>query len=125
MRISVLGAGNGGCAMAADWTLHGHEVSLYDFKEYGAQIEAINANGGLRVEGALEGFVQLEYAGFDIEKALDRTQLIAIVGPAYSTKAFAELIKPYVKHGQDIVVCPGSIGGAGATLIIYFVVGLF
>lgn len=28
MKISVLGAGNAGCAVAADLTLKGHEVTL-------------------------------------------------------------------------------------------------
>ena len=28
MNISVLGAGNGGCAVAADMSLKGHEVTL-------------------------------------------------------------------------------------------------
>ena len=28
MKITVLGAGNAGCAVAADLTLHGHKVTL-------------------------------------------------------------------------------------------------
>lgn len=111
MKLAILGSGNGGVAMAADWALHGHEVSLFDFEKFSTQIDAINKNGGIYVEGALEGFVKLNYAGFSIEKALEGVELISIVGPAYSTKPFAEILKPCIKKGQHIVVCPGSIGG--------------
>jgi opine dehydrogenase len=34
------------------------------------------------------------------------------VGPAYSTKPFAEVCKPYLKHGQIVIVCPSSCGGS-------------
>ena len=111
MKLAILGAGNGGVAMAADWALQGHEVSLFDFEKFGTQIDAINKNDGIYVEGAMEGFVKINYAGFSIEKALNGAEMIAIVGPAYSTKAFAQLIKPVINKGQHIVVCPGSIGG--------------
>lgn len=111
MRISILGAGNGGLAMAADWSLHGHQVSLFDFEQFGTQIAAINDNGGIYVEGQLEGFATLNYAGHSIAKALDKAELVVIVGPAYSTIHFAKVIKNHIQNGQHIVVCPGSIGG--------------
>ena len=28
MKIAILGAGNAGCAVSADLTMHGHEVTL-------------------------------------------------------------------------------------------------
>ena len=28
MKIAILGAGNAGCAISADLTMHGHEVTL-------------------------------------------------------------------------------------------------
>lgn len=112
MKIAVLGAGNGGCAAAADWALAGFRVSLFDFEDFPENIQAINKQGGIVAEGDVEGFAPIEYAGHDIEKALEDAGVIILVGPAFSTRPFAEAIKPHVCKGQIIIVCPGSTGGA-------------
>jgi opine dehydrogenase len=52
------------------------------------------------------------YAGYEIEKALDGADIIYAVGPAYSSRPFAEACKPYLKKGQIVIVCPSSCGGA-------------
>jgi opine dehydrogenase len=111
MKIAILGAGNGGVAMAADWSLAGHEVSLFDFEQFPNQISVISKNGGITVEGELNGFAKIEYAGHDLSATVEDADLIIAVGPAYSTEPFAEALKPYLKENQDIVVSPGSIGG--------------
>jgi opine dehydrogenase len=112
MNIAVLGSGNGGCAIAFDCAAHGHKVRLFDFEQFPESIKAVQENGGLYCEGVLEGFQQVSYAGHDIVKALDGADIIYAVGPAYSTKPFAEVCKPYLKAGQIVIVCPSSCGGA-------------
>ncbi len=112
MKIAVLGAGNGGCAVAADWALAGFRVSLFDFDAFPENIQAINQQGGIFAEGDVSGFASVEYAGHSIEKALEAADVIMMVGPAFSTKPFAEAIKPHVGKGQIIIICPGSTGGA-------------
>lgn len=112
MKIAVLGAGNGGCAVAADWSLAGFRVSLFDFDVFHENIQAINHQGGIFAEGDVSGFASVEYAGHSIEKALEAADVIMMVGPAFSTKPFAEAIKPHVGKGQMIIICPGSTGGA-------------
>jgi opine dehydrogenase len=112
MNITVLGSGNGGCAVAFDCAAHGHQVNLFDFKQFPESINAVQKNGGIHCEGELEGFQPVAYAGHEIEKALDGADIIYAVGPAYSTKPFAEACKPYLKQGQIVIVCPSSCGGA-------------
>jgi opine dehydrogenase len=112
MNIAVLGSGNGGCAVAFDCAAHGHQVSLFDFENFPESIKAVQNNGGIYCEGELEGFQKVAYAGHKIEKALDKADIIYAVGPAYSTKPFAEGCKPYLKQGQIVIVCPSSCGGA-------------
>jgi 2-polyprenyl-6-methoxyphenol hydroxylase-like FAD-dependent oxidoreductase len=34
VEVAVLGAGNGGCAVAFDWAQHGHNVRLFATAEY-------------------------------------------------------------------------------------------
>lgn len=51
-------------------------------------------------------------AGHEIKKALDGADIIYTVGPAYSTKPFAEACKPHLREGQIVIVCPSSCGGS-------------
>ena len=56
MKIAVLGSGNGGCAVAADCALHGHEVNLFDFPQFSSNIEAIAKAKGIKATGQVDGF---------------------------------------------------------------------
>ena len=112
MKVAVLGSGNGGGAVAFDWAQHGHEVSLFDFDEFSANVEAVAAQGGIRSTGELEGFEKVHYAGHDIAAALEGAELVFAVGPAYSTEPIAVAAKPYLRPGQSIVVCPTSCAGS-------------
>ncbi|MDH3589385.1 MAG: NAD/NADP octopine/nopaline dehydrogenase family protein [Gammaproteobacteria bacterium] len=112
MKIAVLGSGNGGCAVAFDCAAHGHTVSLFDFDPFPDQVAAVRGNGGIHSEGQLEGFAPIAYAGHDIAEALDGADIIYAVGPAYSTRPFANACKPHLQPGQIVIVCPSSCGGA-------------
>jgi len=112
MNIAVLGAGNGGCAVAFDCASYGHQVSLFDFQQFPENIAAVQNNGGIHCEGVLEGFQPVVSAGHEIEKALEGAEIIYAVGPAYSTRPFAEACRPFLKQGQIVIVCPSSCGGS-------------
>ena len=112
MNIAVLGSGNGGCAVAFDCSAHGHQVRLFDFEQFPESIKAVKSSGGIHCKGILEGFQPVASAGHEIEKTLDGADIIYAVGPAYSTRPFAEACKPYLKRGQIVIVCPSSCGGS-------------
>jgi opine dehydrogenase len=112
MNIAVLGSGNGGCGVAFDCAQHGHDVTLFDLPDFPENVAAVAENGGITSEGELEGFAPVRYAGHDIREALEGAELIYAVGPAYSTRPFAQAAAPHLKAGQTVVICPGSTGGA-------------
>ncbi|HPX70264.1 MAG TPA: NAD/NADP octopine/nopaline dehydrogenase family protein [Bacillota bacterium] len=112
MKIAVLGSGNGGHAVAFEWAEAGHDVYMYDFPQFSPSIDAIAEAGGIWAEGEMKGFAKLAYAGSDIEKVLAGAETVFIVGPAYSTEAFAKACAPHVEEGQSFVVMPGSCMGA-------------
>lgn len=112
MNISVLGAGAGGTAVAFDCAQHGHVVRLFDFPQFGDNIVGIADKGQIHAEGALEGTVEVAYAGHDINQALEDAELIYVVGPAYSTEAFGKAVAGKLRPGQTVIVTPGSCGGA-------------
>jgi opine dehydrogenase len=112
MRVAVLGSGNGGCAVAFDYAAHGHSVRLFDFDTFPQNIKGVQQQGGIFAEGELEGFASIEYVGHDIEETLNDVDVIYAVGPAYSTRPFAEACKPFLRKGQFVIVCPCSCMGS-------------
>ena len=108
MRIGVLGSGNGGCAVAFECAMRGHEVSLFDFPEFPGQVKAIAERGGISAEGQISGFAEIAYAGHDIAPVVARADMVFAVGPAWSTRPFGEACRPHLRPGQVVVVCPGS-----------------
>jgi opine dehydrogenase len=112
MRVAVLGAGNGGVASAFDFAQHGHEVALYATPEFGTNVVAVAAAGGIRASGDLQGFAPVRYSGHDVGEAMAGAELVVLVGPAYSTEPLATSAAPYLTEGMAVLVCPGSCAGA-------------
>jgi opine dehydrogenase len=112
VKITVLGAGAGGTAMAFDCASHGHEVRLFDFEQFPDNIAAVASQDGIHADGAIEGFAPIASAGHDVDEALEGAELIYVVGPAYSTEPFGEAVAGKLSAGQVVVVSPSSCGGA-------------
>ncbi len=112
MKIAVLGAGAGGTAMAFDCASHGHEVRLFDFRDFPDNIAKVADQGGIHADGDISGFGDIAYAGHDIDAALQDAELIYVVGPAYSTEPFGAAVAGKLQPGQTVVVSPSSCGGA-------------
>lgn len=112
MKITVLGAGAGGTAVAFDCASHGHDVRLFDFPDFPDNIAKIAEQGGIHAEGDISGFGKIAYSGHDIDAALEGAELIYVVGPAYSTEPFGEAVAGKLSPGQIIIVTPSSCGGA-------------
>jgi opine dehydrogenase len=112
MRVAVLGAGNGGLASAFDFAQHGHEVSLYATPEFGSNVVAVNAAGGITASGDVQGFAPIRYAGHDAAEAMAGAELVVLVGPAYSTEPLATEAGRHLADGMAVLICPGSCAGA-------------
>jgi len=112
VKIGVLGSGAGGTAVAFDWSEHGHDVFLFDFERFPDNVRHIAASGRIEAEGDLEGDAPIAYAGHEIEAVMSGADIVFVVGPAFATRPFASACAPFLEAGQEIVVCPGSTGGA-------------
>ena len=112
MKIAVLGSGAGGTAVAFDWSAHGHEVSLFDFERFTDNVRHIAETGRIDASGDLEGSAPIAYAGHDVERVLSGADIVFVVGPAFAVRPFASACAPHLEEGQEVVVCPGSTGGA-------------
>ncbi len=109
--ICVIGAGNGGSAIAGDMTLAGHEVRLFEFPEYGDNLRPIIAKGGIKVTGiARTGFAKLARATFDLGEAVRGAEVIMVTTQALSHERVAKELAPHLAAGQAVVLWPGSGG---------------
>jgi len=110
-RIIILGAGNGGQAMAAAIALAGYEVVLYDrFEE---AISPILQRKGIELSGVSgQGFAPLAKATTDLKEALLEKGFILVVLPAFTHAYIAEQIAPLLRNDDMIILSPGSTGGA-------------
>lgn len=111
-KIAVIGAGNGGQAMAGYFAMAGCEVKIFDF--FQEPVDAINEKGYIELTGAIEGKGQIALASTEIEKVVEDAELIMVVTPAIYHSKIAKTCAPYIKENQKIFLSPSSVFGAFA-----------
>jgi opine dehydrogenase len=110
MKIAVIGAGNGGQAIAGYLGLTGYDVSLYDIDA--PKIEALQKKGGIELVGRIKGFGKVGCITTDIEVAVRGAEIIMVTTVANAHRAVAKSFAPYVEEGQVIILNPGRTCGA-------------
>jgi opine dehydrogenase len=114
-EICIIGAGNGGSAIASDMTLAGHNCRLFEFPEYARNLRPVIEKGGIDVTGiARTGFAKLKMATTKMKQAVEDADVIMVATQALSHERFAGEVAPYLSDGQTVVLWPGS----GGTLVV-------
>ncbi|HEU4340664.1 MAG TPA: NAD/NADP octopine/nopaline dehydrogenase family protein [Candidatus Binatia bacterium] len=110
-KIAVLGAGNGGCAAAADLSLRGYEVRLFSRSE--STLLPILKSGGITLmEAGEEKFAGLFFVSPLITGVVQGADLIIIAAPAVAHEYLAESLAPHLRESQRILLNPGHTGGS-------------
>jgi opine dehydrogenase len=117
LKVSIIGAGNGGLAATADLTLRGFSVVLYEHPDFAANLEAIKAAGSIGLStlpstGLSGGFAQPTLLTTDAGEALQEAEVVLLIAPAFAHESLATQISPYLREGQRVVLMPGGFGGA-------------
>lgn len=110
MKVTVIGAGNGGLAIASHLARTGHKINLYSI--FKGELEPIISKGGIELEGVEEGFAVLNKVTNNVKLALDGADLVMIVTPANAHAKIARDCAPYLKDNQVVILNPGRTGGA-------------
>ena len=109
--VAVLGGGNGGHAVAANLSLSGFKVSLFELPQFAESFEKVLRTREIRIEGvSIDGTAKLDLATIDIQQAIKDAEVIFVITPAFGHKVMAEVCAPFVQDGQIIVLMPGSGG---------------
>ncbi len=109
--MAILGAGDGGRTMAADMTLAGYDVHLYEHPSFEEPFSEILRTGRIELTGiGRTGIADITSCTCDIEAALDGVELIHVVIPALGHDLFFDELCPHLRDGHKVVVWAGDFG---------------
>ena len=108
--IAVIGAGNGGQALAGHLSSMGFKVRLYD-REL-SKVEFLNTDKRIRLKGALQLEGHIEFASCNIQEVIAGTDIIMIATTATAHRPIAAQMAPLLSDGQIIILNPGRTCGA-------------
>lgn len=115
MKITIIGCGNAGLIHAAKLIERGHEVALLKTSSTNSDFyNIIKTEGGYNVKDETNGgnrfFVRPSMITRNVEKAIAFGEIIMVMTTTLQHESIAELIAPYVRDGQTIVLVPGYMG---------------
>ena len=115
MKISILGAGNAGCAVAADLTMKGHEVTLIKTSHsmHDDNFAFLEANNGLMT---LNEFGEIKSANIhkvtrDIEE-IRGADIVVIYIQTRFHESLIQRVVPYLEDDQILLINPGYLSTA-------------
>ncbi|MFA7534170.1 MAG: NAD(P)-binding domain-containing protein, partial [Tissierellaceae bacterium] len=105
LKYSIIGAGNGGMAMAGYLAMLGYEVSLYNRTL--ANILPLIENPFISLTGEITGTGILKKVTNIMKDAIEGADMIMVTVPAIGHYQIAVEMAPYLVDGQVIVLNPG------------------
>ena len=112
-HYTVIGAGNGGKAMAAHLALKGFQVTLYN--RTALKVEVIKEMGGIQLEsfeGGPHGFGKIYKVTSNPKEAVAEADIIMVVVPSSAHRSIARQFALYFHDSQIVVLNPGRTCGA-------------
>lgn len=117
MRITVIGCGNSGLVHASKLHEKGHEVALLKTSNTnGRFFDIIEEEGGFNVkDDTVQGqgkrfFVKPALITRDVRRAIEFGDVVMVMTTTLQHEFVAQLIAPFVRDGQLIVLVPGYMG---------------
>jgi opine dehydrogenase len=108
-KISVIGAGNGGQAIAGYCAMQGYHVCLYNKNI--EHIKTIQQTRTITLCGQIQGTGKIDIVTADIKIAVEYADIIMITTTANAHKDLAFQMALHLKQGQIIILNPGRTGG--------------
>ena len=107
--IAILGAGNGGCALAADLSMRGYEIRLYADPKHRKKLDAVQSAGGITLEGALKGFSSIQCLTTKLEEAVSGAKHVLISLPSCAQEKIFKEYLDFLEPGQVVVSMNGNM----------------
>ena len=117
MKFTIIGCGNSGLIHAAKLYGKGHEVALLKTSNTnGRFFDIIQEENGFKVkDDTVQGngrsfFVKPALITRNVKEAVQFADVIMVTTTTLQHEFIAELIAPYVRNGQTIILVPGYMG---------------
>lgn len=109
-KFCILGAGNGGQALAAYLKAQDTYVCVWDRNP--GRIESLRQSGKIKLSGALDVTADIDKFTSDLKDAVTDCDIIMIATTANAHTAVARQLAPLLHDGQIVVLNPGRTCGA-------------
>ena len=110
MKIAVLGGGNGAHTVAADLTLKGLSVNMFEMEQFAAAMQKVFDTGEIEMTGvAGQGTAKLNLVTTDLAAAIRDVEVIFIILPGFTIATYAELLAPHLTENQMVIIMPGTL----------------
>ena len=106
---AIIGAGNGGQALAAYLSNKGLTIQMYESDATEGLKQAIadlNASKEIRINGSVECPGHISFITSDMEKAMAGAEVILVTLPSQFHKGVAEKMAPYLQEDQVVLLNP-------------------
>lgn len=110
MRVTVVGAGHGGQALAGYMAIEGAQVTLYNRTK--SVISALKEKGVIEIQGIISHCAKNINFTSELEEAINGAEIIMICIPSNFHIELAKKMAPFLVKGQIVVLNPGRTMGA-------------
>ena|SRR5215470_8504585 len=113
MKVTIVGTGHGGCAMAAVMAMRGHEVSVLKLGTtmHMDNFRVLESHHRIRLEGIEgSGTFPLHRVSTHPEEVIPSAELILVYYVANYQPMVARALSPYLHSAQTVILNPGYAG---------------
>jgi opine dehydrogenase len=109
-KIAVLGGGNGAHTVAADLTLKGLSVNMFEMEQFASSMQTVFDTGEIEMTGiAGLGKAKLNLVTTDLAAAIRDIEVIFIILPGFTIATYAQLLAPHLAENQMVIIMPGTL----------------
>lgn len=109
-RLTVIGAGATGHAVAGMMSQKGLKVTLFDDVRFSEALDAVREIGFITLRGKAHGTGTPAMITTDPAEAVQGAQAIFVHVPSDRHEEIARCIAPHLEDGQHILIIPGNLG---------------